>query len=59
VEGGHFLELSLAMQGRMTFHADGNEILFGVVAGVATELFVMDFQVRHRATRLTSPAVTL
>src|ERR1019366_5208881 len=28
-----------------------------IVAGVVTKLFVMDFQVRHRATRLTSPAI--
>ena len=51
------MELSPAMQGRMTCYADVNEILLGVVAGVAAELFVMDFQVRHSAAQLTPPTV--
>jgi hypothetical protein len=51
------VELSPTMQGRMTCNADGNEILFRVVAGVAAKLFVMDFQVRHRTARLTTPAI--
>ena len=33
------------------------EVLLGVVSGLAAELFVVDFQVRHRATRLTAPAI--
>ena len=45
------------MQGRMTCTANGNEILFRIVAGVAAKLFVMDFQVCHRAARLTPPAI--
>jgi hypothetical protein len=32
--------------------------LFGVLARVAAKLFVVDFQIRHRAARLTPPAVT-
>jgi hypothetical protein len=32
-------------------------LLIGVVAGVAAKLFVMDFQVRHRAGGLAPPAV--
>jgi len=45
------------MQGRMTRYADGDEILPGVVAGVAAELLVMDFHVRHGAAQLTPPTV--
>src|ERR1019366_9070389 len=51
------LELSPAMQGGMTCNADCNEILLGIVAGVATKLFVVNFQVRHGAARLTPPVV--
>jgi hypothetical protein len=34
-----------------------NQVLFGVVARVAAKLFVVDFQVRHCAARLTPPAI--
>jgi hypothetical protein len=37
--------------------AECNEIPFGIVARVATKLFVMDFQVRQRAAELTTPAI--
>jgi hypothetical protein len=37
--------------------AERNQVLFGVVAGVAAKLFVVDFEVRHRAAELTTPAV--
>src|ERR1017187_9647418 len=37
--------------------AERDEVFFGIVARLATKLFVMDFQVRHRAARLTSPAI--
>lgn len=37
--------------------AKGNKVLLGIIAGVTTKLFVMDLQVRHRAARLTTPAV--
>jgi hypothetical protein len=35
----------------------GDQVLFDILAGVAAKLFVMDFQVRHCPTGLTSPAV--
>jgi hypothetical protein len=41
----------------MTRGAEGDQVFFGVVAGVAAKLFVMDFQVRHRSARLASPAI--
>jgi hypothetical protein len=37
--------------------AKRDQVLFGIVAGMAAKLFVMDLQVRHRAARLTPPAV--
>ena len=35
-----------------------DQVLLGIVAGVTAKLFVVDFQVRHCAARLTPPAVT-
>lgn len=34
-----------------------NQVLLPVVAGLATEFFVMDFKIGHCATRLASPTV--
>jgi hypothetical protein len=34
-----------------------DQVFFGIVAGVAAKLFVVDFQVQHRAARLTPPAI--
>ena len=51
-------ELSrLAMSGRMASVAQCDEVLFGIVAGVATKFLVMNLKIRHRTARLTSPAV--
>jgi hypothetical protein len=36
-----------------------DQVLLGVVARVAAKLFVVNIQVRHRATRLTPPAVAV
>jgi len=47
----------LAVNRCMAPGAERDEVLFRVVARVATKLFVMDFQVRHRAARLTPPAI--
>jgi hypothetical protein len=33
------------------------QVLLGIVAGVTSKLFVVDLQVRHRAARLTPPAI--
>jgi hypothetical protein len=41
----------------VTSSAERDEVLLGIVSGVAAKLFVMDFQVGHRAARLTSPAI--
>jgi hypothetical protein len=45
------------MDASMALCAERNQVLFCVVAGVAAKFLVMDFQVRHDATRLTSPAI--
>jgi len=37
--------------------AKGNQVLFGIVAGLAAKLLVVNFKVGHRATSLTSPVV--
>ena len=51
-------ELScLTVNGSMTGRAEGDQVLFGVVARVAAKLLVVDFQVRHRAAQLTPPAI--
>jgi hypothetical protein len=38
--------------------AEGNQILLGVLSGLAAKLFVMNFEIGHRAARLASPAIT-
>lgn len=37
--------------------AECDEILLGIIAGLTAKLFVVDLQVRHRATRLTAPPI--
>ncbi len=41
----------------MALPAYGNQVLLGVVAGVAAELFVMEFESGHCAAKLTSPGI--
>ena len=41
----------------VTYRAERDEVLFRVTTGLAVELDVMNLQVRHRATRLTTPAI--
>ncbi len=48
----------LAVNGCMARGAKRDQVLIGVMAGVTPKLFVMDLQIRPRATRLTPPAVT-
>lgn len=43
----------------MTFRTERDQVLLRVIAGVAAKLFVMNFQIRHRAERLTPPAIPL
>jgi hypothetical protein len=38
--------------------AERNQVLLGIVTGVAAKLSVVDLQVPHRAARLTLPAIT-
>jgi hypothetical protein len=47
----------LAVNGCMTRGAECDQVLIGVVAGVAAKLFVMVFQVRHRSAGLAPPAI--
>jgi len=37
--------------------AERDEVLFGIIAGLTAKLLVVDLQVRHRATRLTTPPI--
>jgi hypothetical protein len=37
--------------------AECNKVALGIIAVVAAKLLVVDFQVRHRTARLTSPAI--
>jgi len=39
----------MAVARRVASDAQRDQVLRGIVTGVAAELFVMDFQVRHRA----------
>ena len=47
------------MDSEVTFGAQGDQVFFGIVAGVAAELLMMNFEVRHCAAVLTSPVVPL
>ena len=41
----------------MTPRTERDQVLFGVGSGMAAELSVVQLKIRHRATRLTPPAV--
>lgn len=43
----------------MACGAEGNQILLGVLSGLAAKLFVMNSEIGHRAARLASPAVAV
>jgi hypothetical protein len=45
------------VQGGVARSAKCDQIFFAIVAGVAAELFVMNFQVGHASAELASPAV--
>jgi hypothetical protein len=45
------------MHAGMALRAERDQVLLGVVARMAAKPFVVDLQVRHRAARLTPPAV--
>ena len=42
----------------VAFCTERHQVFLRVVAGVTAKLSMMDFYVRHRATRLTPPAIT-
>jgi len=46
------------MDASVAFGAQGNQVLLGIVAGMATKFLVVDLKVGHFAARLTSPAVS-
>jgi hypothetical protein len=46
------------VDGEVAFNAERNEIVCNVVAGVAAEFLMMDFEVRHCAAVLASPVVS-
>jgi hypothetical protein len=41
----------------MTLRTESDQVLFSVVARLAAKLLVVDFQVQHRAARLTTPPI--
>jgi hypothetical protein len=42
---------------RVALRAERDQILFRILAGVAAKPFVVNFQIRHRATRLAPAAI--
>jgi hypothetical protein len=45
------------MRFRVALCAQGDQVQLGIVAGLTAKLLVVNFQVRHRAARLTPPAI--
>ena len=50
---------SLMMHGGVACRTESNQILLGIIAGMAAEFSVMDFQVGHGPAHLASPAIAL
>ena len=48
---------SAVMRTGMACGAECDQVLLGIVAGMTPKSFVMSLQVRHRAARLTPPAI--
>jgi hypothetical protein len=46
------------MRSGVASRAKCNKVLLRIVAAATAELLVVNFQVRHRAARLTSPTIT-
>jgi hypothetical protein len=42
----------------VAYRAERDQIQLGIIAGAAAELLVVNFQIRHRAARLTAPTIT-
>ena len=42
----------------MTYDAQCNQVLFRIVAAVATKFLVVNFKIRHAPASLASPAIT-
>src|SRR5271169_9601 len=47
------------MNPSMACGAKRNQVLLGIVAGLAAKFLVVDLEVRHRATQLALPPVTM
>ncbi len=45
------------MRARLACEAECDQVFVGILAGLAAELFVMDFQIGQGAARLTPPAI--
>jgi len=43
----------IAVQVSMTVAAQGDQVLLGIISGLAAELFVVNFEIRHRAAHVT------
>jgi hypothetical protein len=41
----------------MALETESDKVFFSTLAGVAAKLFVIDFQIRHRAAGSTLPAI--
>lgn len=48
---------SSVMHGGVAFRAKRNQVLLRILAGLATEFFVVDLKIGHCAARLASPAI--
>ena len=46
-----------AMHSGVACRAQRDQVVFRIIAGVTPKRFVMDLQVRHRATQLTPPSI--
>jgi hypothetical protein len=47
------------MSAGVTLATEGDEIQLGIFARMAAKFLVVNLQVRHRAARLTPPAITM
>jgi hypothetical protein len=50
-------QISAAMSSSVTTRTERNEIGFGIAATLASELLMVDFEVRNRTARLAAPLI--
>jgi hypothetical protein len=53
------LERSILMQAGMADNTEGDQVLFGIIAGLTAEFLVVNLKIRHGAAGLASPAIAL